>query len=94
MVVSSARGTDADLLRLLKGDFTGKGNFLYWSLSILLIGSLGYIQQLRSFSRAMLFLVAIVLILSNHGVFKEFTDALNTTQTKKASASSSSVLTA
>lgn len=94
MVVSSVRGTDKQLLTLLKGDFTGKGNFLYWTLSILLIGSLGYIQQLRTFSRAMLVLVAIVLVVSNHGVFKEFTDALNKTQTKTTSQKSSSTLSA
>ncbi len=82
MTVSAVRGTNQDLLTLLKGDFTGKGNFLYWTLSILLIGAVGYIPDLKPVSRAFLVLVVIVLFLQNRGVFTQFTSAINSTQSQ------------
>jgi type IV secretory pathway VirB2 component (pilin) len=54
-----------DLLKLLAGDFTGPNNFFYWVLAIVAIGSLGYVQDLRSFSRALMSLVLIVLVLAD-----------------------------
>lgn len=82
MVVSAVRGTNQDLVTLLKGDFTGKGNYLYWMLSILVIGAVGYIPDLKPVSRAFLVLVVVVLFINNRGVFQKFTEAINTTQTK------------
>lgn len=83
LVISGVKKTSGDLLSLLNGDFRGKGNFIYWMLSILVIGALGYIQSLRPFSRAFLILVIIVLILSNDkagmpGFFQQFNDAITT----------------
>lgn len=81
MVVSAVRNTNQDLVTLLKGDFTGKGNFIYWFLSILIIGAVGYIPELKPVSRAFLVLVVIVLFINNRGVFKQFTTAIGSTQT-------------
>lgn len=81
MIVSAVRGTQDDLVALLKADFTGKGNFIYWLISILLIGAIGYIPSLRPVSRAFLVLVVIVLFLKNGGVFTQFTNAIAQTQT-------------
>lgn len=81
MVVSAVRGTQDDLIGLLKQDVTGPGNFIYWMLSILLIGALGYIAPLRPVSRAFLVLVIVVLFLVNGGVFTKFTEAINSSQT-------------
>jgi hypothetical protein len=80
MIVSSVKGTNQQLVKLLKSDFTGKGNFIYWSLAILAIGAVGYIQELKPVSRAFLVLVVIVLFLENKGVFTEFSQAIATTQ--------------
>jgi hypothetical protein len=62
---------------------TGQNNFIYWMLSILILGSLGYVEDLRGFSRALLVLVVIVLVLhegdpkaSGGGFFQKFTDAV------------------
>jgi hypothetical protein len=71
-LVSGVRGTSTDLLTLLKGDFTGKNNFLYWMFAILVLGALGYSQTLRPLSRAFMALVVIVLFLANGGFFKKF----------------------
>jgi hypothetical protein len=80
LIVASVRGTNQQLVTLLKGDFTGQDNFLYWSVSILLIGAIGYIDGLKPVSRAFLVLVVIVLFIKNKGVFQQFTQALNLTQ--------------
>jgi hypothetical protein len=80
MVIASVRGTNADLITLVKGDFTGKGNFVYWLVSILIIGAVGYIPDLKPVSRAFLVLVLVVLFLDNKGVFSNFIKAINTTQ--------------
>ena len=84
MVVSAARNTNQQLITLLKSDFTGQGNFIYWLISILLIGAVGYIPDLKPVSRAFLVLVVIVLVLKNGGVFTQFLQAIGTTQTAKA----------
>lgn len=79
-VVSAARNTSSDLLALLKSDFTGKHNFLYWFLAIMIIGALGYVEPLKPVSRAFLVLVVVVLFLTNGGVFQQFTKAIGATQ--------------
>ena len=63
-VVAGVRGKSDDLLTLLKNDFAGDGNFIYWVLSIAVIGSLGYVDEIRPLSRAFLAVVLIVLILA------------------------------
>lgn len=81
-LISGVRGTSDDLLSLLKGDVTGKNNFIYWILSIAIIGAIGYIQDLRSLSRAFLALVIIVLVLNEDkengtgGFFTNFQNAV------------------
>lgn len=75
LTIAGARGTEGALFTLLKGDFTGKGSFVWWSLSILLIGSLGYIKETKTLANSILALVLIVLILSNRGVFAQFISA-------------------
>jgi hypothetical protein len=84
MVVASVRDTQSQLLNLLKADFKGQGNLLYWMVSILLIGAVGYIPDLKPVSRAFLVLVVIVLFLKSGGVFTQFTQALGATQNQSA----------
>lgn len=98
MVTASVRDTIGDwkdasgqsqagLLTLLHDDLTGKNNFAYWILAILLVGAIGYIRPLQPVSRAFLVLVVIVLVLSNQGVFEQFQQAFTgisgTTTAKK-----------
>jgi hypothetical protein len=79
-VIAAVRNTNQELVTLLKGDFTGKGNFIYWTAAILFIGAFGYISELKPVSRAFMALVVIVLFLKNGGVFDKFRQALNQTQ--------------
>src|SRR3954468_23458486 len=83
LLVSAVRGTQGDLFTLLRGDFTGPNNFIYWTVAILFIGSIGYIPKLKPASVGFLTLVVLVLVLKrgdpnsgNGGFFAEFTSAL------------------
>jgi hypothetical protein len=85
LLVAAARNTQGDLFDLVKGDFTGPNNFIYWFISIMIIGSLGYIPKLKPLSTAFLALVIVVLFLTRgkQGFFGKFTEAIGTTTEQK-----------
>ena len=72
LVVAAVRNTVTDnsttgakgLTTLIKGDFTGQNNFIYWLVAILVIGALGYIDSLRTLSRAFMALILVALFLT------------------------------
>jgi hypothetical protein len=64
LLVASVRNTQGDLFDLVQKDFTGQNNFIFWLVSILVIGAVGYIPRLKPLSTAFLTLVVIVLFLS------------------------------
>ncbi len=76
-ILTGLKGDPGQLWNLLKGDFSGKNNYIYWMLSILTLGSLGYIEQLRSLSRLFIILIVIVLLLDNNGFFAHFQQYIN-----------------
>ncbi|HEY6018433.1 MAG TPA: hypothetical protein VIY48_00580 [Candidatus Paceibacterota bacterium] len=76
LTVAGVRNTQGELYSLLINDFTGQKSFVWWSLSILGVGAVGYVQGLRPLSNAFLALLFIVLIIANKGVFQQFTEAL------------------
>ena len=81
MVTAGVRGTSQKLLSLLTDDLKGPNNFFYWIVSIGIIGALGYVQDLRAFSRALLALVIIVLVIRDNeqgtgGLFTQFESAI------------------
>ena len=91
-LIAAVRGTISDydngkpgLLTLLKDDFVStqaKGNFLIWLVTLWIIGALGYIPGFKPVANALLFLVLLVMFLSNSknsgtgGIFAEFNAAL------------------
>lgn len=81
--VTALRGTTSTLFGLIKDDFTGNGNFIYWVLSILLIGSLGYVKRLQPIANGFLALVMIVLLIGagNKGFFAQFMAGIKTPAT-------------
>jgi|SRR5579863_1071640 len=93
LLIAGVRNTADDgpngpgLFSLLKNDFTGQQNFIFWVVSILLIGAIGYIPKLKPISTAMLALVVIVLVLNRGnsplggGLFAQFTSGLASTTT-------------
>jgi hypothetical protein len=80
-LTAGVRGTSDKLLTLLKGDLLD-GDFIYWIISIAVIGSLGYVDELRPLSRAFLALIILVLILAEDksstsgGLFDKFQDSI------------------
>jgi len=78
LTIAGARGKQGDLFALLKGDFTGNRSFIWWALSIVGIGALGYVPTTKKLANTFLALVFIVLILSNRGVFAQFISAIKT----------------
>lgn len=63
LIVAAVRNTQQQLFYLLALDFTGQNNFVYWFLSILIIGALGYIPKAKPLSDGFLILVILVLFL-------------------------------
>jgi hypothetical protein len=93
LVVSAIQGTIDQFGTLIKNDFTGKGNFLYWMVAILIVGSVGYVSSLRKVSDTFMALLIIVLIIANDkqgggGFFAKLTQALNSNQSASPSQAS------
>jgi hypothetical protein len=93
LLVAGVRKTQGDLFTLLQGDFTGANNFLFWFVSILVIGAIGYVPKLKPLSTAFLVLVILVLFLTKGnpkgvggGFFSQFTSALQGTESQSTSA--------
>lgn len=76
MIVTGARGTYAQFGQQVASDFTGKGNFTYWIVSLGAVGSLGYIESFRNFSRLFMTLIVLAMVISNRGFFAKLTEAL------------------
>lgn len=81
MLVTAIQGTYKDFWSLFVSEFTGDGTFsnsyIYWVASIAIIGGLGYVPQLKKISDMFLFLMLLVFILKNGGVFDKFNSALS-----------------
>jgi FtsH-binding integral membrane protein len=79
-LTAAIRGTQGLLFSTLKDDFTGPGNFLYWGLSLFVIGSIGYYKPLRPISNSFMLLVFLILFISNKGFFNKFMQQISATQ--------------
>lgn len=81
LLIATIRNTQQQLFLLLANDFTGKDNFIYWFISILIIGAIGYIPKLKPISDGFLVLVILVLFLrKGTGFFDMFQKQVGTTQ--------------
>lgn len=88
-IVSAINNTQSQLVVLLKNDFTGQANFVYWLAALLIIGAIGYVEKLKPVSDGLLVLIILVLLLSRGnpkfntagGFFQQLTAALGTTGT-------------
>lgn len=64
-----------ELADLVKEDFvpsSGSASFTNWALALIILGSLGYIKELKPVANAMLVLVIISMLLANKGFFDKF----------------------
>lgn len=76
LVITGARGTMRELGEELRADFTGPGNFTWWIASVGVVGALGYVPELRNFSRWFMTLIIIAMIIRNQGFFDKLIQAL------------------
>lgn len=80
LTIAGIRNKQTDLFNLLLGDFTGQNNFVSWSVAILAVGSLGYVDQFKQFATAFLaLLLAVLLFKKDLGFFSQFQKAINQT---------------
>jgi hypothetical protein len=78
-VIAGVRGkadTPNGLIPLLHDDLIGKDNYIYWALSIIVVGAIGYSDDLKPISRSFMVLIIITLVLSNGGVFSKLNNEL------------------
>jgi hypothetical protein len=73
---AAIRGKHDELFAVMKDDFTGPNNFIYWGISLFVIGALGYYKPLRPLSNSFMLLVVLVLFLSNRGFFNRFMEQI------------------
>lgn len=66
LIVAAYRKKHGELFALIKEDFFGDNNFVMWSLSIVLLISLGYVKQLKPITDAFLVLIILVIIVRNY----------------------------
>ena len=65
-LVAAVRGNQDDLIKLIKDDFSGNNNFIYWVMAIVFISMLGNIKVLKPVSDAFLALVILVIIVASY----------------------------
>jgi hypothetical protein len=62
LVLVGLNGDPGQLYTLVSEDFTGKNNYVYWMVAILVLGSTGYIKGLEGLSKLFMFLVLVGLL--------------------------------
>ncbi len=81
LLVVGYQDTYKEFAALLKNDFTGKGNFFYWLVAIVVIGLIGHVKGLENFSGAFMVLIIVAMIVGNKGLFANAEKALAQTAT-------------
>lgn len=74
MVITGARGTYSQFGQQVAKDFSD--GFTYWVIALFLVGAMGYIESLKTFSRLFMALILIALVIRNQGFFDKFQEAL------------------
>ena len=88
LVITGFQDTYKQFGTLVQGDFTGSGsnNFFFWMLSVIIVGSIGYIKSLEGLSRAFLGLIAFMLVVKifkqNPQVFSQISSGISTGSTE------------
>jgi hypothetical protein len=93
LLIAGVRNTQGTLYTLVRGDFTGPNNFVYWFLAIMIIGAIGYIPKLKPISIAFLTLVILVLFLKQGtGFFDQFKAQIGSSQSSPRPATAKGVV--
>ena len=73
LLVSGIKGTTKDLVDVVKDDFTGDNNFIFWVAAMAFLVAVGQIKAIRPLTQGFLWLVIIVLIVQSEGLLEKFT---------------------
>lgn len=76
MIITGINNTYSQFASQIQSDFGGSKGFIVWAVALAAVGALGYIKDLRQFSHYFMALILISFVLSNKGVFQNFTAAL------------------
>ena len=76
IAITAYNGTGSTFWQLIIKDFTGQGSFIWWALSIFIVGAVGYVPALKTLANSLLILVVLAIILSNKGFFAQFQSAV------------------
>ena len=75
-LIAAWKKKHSELFDLLKDDFTGEGNFIYWVLAIIALIALGTFRPIRPITDGFLGLVVLVIIIAPYrngrDLFSEF----------------------
>lgn len=86
-IITGFQDTYKEFFTEVEGDFTGADSFIYWFISIGLVGSLGYIPELKNFSRASMALILVAMVLADKGgVFAKFNQQIQAGDTTPVNA--------
>jgi hypothetical protein len=92
LLVAAVRNTQQNLYYLVQGDFSGPNNFIYWVVSILIVGAVGYIPKAKPASDGFLILILLVLFLKkDSGFFDAFQRQLATSQSGQTGKSAAQI---
>lgn len=76
LIVSALKNTQHKLGEQLALDVLGKDGFLLWAICILAIGAIGWIPGLKPASRNLLWLLLVVILVRNGGIWANAETAL------------------
>ena len=65
LMIVGIRDKQSRVATLVKGDFSGANSFIPWVFAIIVIGAIGYVDDLRPLSDGLLILILVVLMLHN-----------------------------
>lgn len=77
LIITGMQNTYGALGTQLEKDFTGTGSFVSWLTALCLVGALGYVPKLRTFSTWFMALIILAIFLSKgKGFFSQFQAAI------------------
>jgi len=66
LIITGFQDTYKQAGSLVRSDFSGPNNFLFWLVAILIVGSLGYIKGLETFSKTFMALLLIGIVVTQY----------------------------
>lgn len=75
LIITGIQNTYAQFGTMVQNDF--QAGFLKWAAAILIIGALGYVQELETLSHVFLALIIVAIFLTHAQTFTQATQQIN-----------------